>query len=483
MLFRLSYSYTFIPNLNFDLLSLSVLLSIFLVVLLLTIFIPWYISTEPGMYQFYMLILVFTISILILSITQVRLIFLIFWEVLRISSYLLVSWWNRRNLANSLALVRLLSSRIGDICLFIVVLGSNFLETNMNSFLILMGFSSKSAQFVFFPWLLRAIERPGPVSALLHSSTLVLAGVILRFRLKETRITWGLIISRMRGVILRVIRTSIFVDIKKRVASSTVYNIGFIFLWIYIREYSILYIHMVFHAVIKASIFVLLRVASHLLNVQDIRAFLGYSHKQIFRLFVCLLAILSLLPLVRVLVFKEARVEIVIDHNVNVWLFFAMYMISCLGFVFFVEYLTLMSKQNINNSKFISFPSYIHFSLIIGITLAVLLIFFLPELTIRNISIFTNYTEILLVSLILCLYISRRSSLLEIQYVSKYNSFILGNLNSIKKQFMRIEFFLLVHTLKKTEWSMTKHWHNGSKLNYSAIFILATIILALSANI
>ena len=150
MLFRLSYTSKFILSVNFDLLSLSVILSVSLVIALLSVFIPWYMHSEPKMYQFYLLIRVFTISILFLSITQVRLIFLIFWEILRISSYLLVSWWKRRDLANSLALVRLLSSRIGDICLFLVVLGSNNFENFIISFLILIGFSSKSAQFVFF---------------------------------------------------------------------------------------------------------------------------------------------------------------------------------------------------------------------------------------------------------------------------------------------------------------------------------------------
>ena len=119
------FNYTSYNNIlcifKFDMLSLSVYSSIFVVLTLLVIYIPWYMSTEPSKYQFYTLIGFFSSSILLLSITKLRLVFLIFWEFLRISSYLLVSWWRRRQLARSLAVVGLLSSRVRDICLFIII--------------------------------------------------------------------------------------------------------------------------------------------------------------------------------------------------------------------------------------------------------------------------------------------------------------------------------------------------------------------------
>nr|BBB04279.1 NADH dehydrogenase subunit 5 [Salpa fusiformis] len=477
MLFGLSYTSKFILSVNFDLLSLSVMLSVSLVIALLSVFIPWYMHSEPKMYQFYLLIGVFTISILFLSITQVGLMFLIFWEILGISSYLLVSWWKGRDLANSLALVGLLSSRIGDICLFLVVLGSNNFENFMISFLILMGFSSKSAQFVFFPWLLGAMEGPGPVSALLHSSTLVLAGVILGFRMKDMGIGSGLLISGMGGIILGVVGTSMFVDLKKRVACSTVYNVGFMFLWIYLGEYGILYVHMVFHAVIKASTFVLLGVAAHLLNMQDIRAFLGYTHKQMFSLFIMLLAMLSMLPLVGVLSFKESGVEMLGDNGINIWLFVSLLVVSCLGFIFFIEYVLLLSKQNISNTKFIPFPSYIHGSLLSKMGLVIVIFYFMIEMDFGNISIFTNYPMLLGISLIYAMYMAGRNSFLDMQYVSKYNSTVMGNINSFKKQLIGLEFFLMVLVPLKLEGEGFKMWSHNSKLSYSILFSLMMIIV------
>ena len=119
------FNYTSYNNLTFifkfDMLSLSVFTSICIVLTLLVMYIPWYMATEPNKFQFYLLIGFFSSSIFFLSITKLRIIFLIFWEFLRISSYLLVSWWGGRQLARSLAVVRLLSSRVRDICLFIII--------------------------------------------------------------------------------------------------------------------------------------------------------------------------------------------------------------------------------------------------------------------------------------------------------------------------------------------------------------------------
>lgn len=167
---------------SIDILSLSVIVSVTFVIFLLRVYIPWYIGQEPLKIQFYGLICAFTFSILILSITSVGLIFLVFWEILRICSYLLVGWWKRRTVATSIAVVGLLSSRLRDACLFLIVLRPLQESSLCKRVLIIIAVSSKSAQLVYFPWLLGAIERPRPVSALLHSSTLVLARVILSYR-------------------------------------------------------------------------------------------------------------------------------------------------------------------------------------------------------------------------------------------------------------------------------------------------------------
>lgn len=479
-----SYSIDELCILTMDFIALSVMVSVFLVLSLLYFYIPWYMASEPRKFQFFFLIILFSSSILFLSLVKFGLLFLFFWETLRVSSYLLVSWWKGRDLANSFALVRLLSSRIRDVCLFLVISGCDFFERFLFSLLFLMAFSSKSAQFLFFPWLLRAIERPRPVSALLHSSTLVLAGVILSYRLKEirARIDFGLLFSRILRLLLRVIGTIAFTDLKKRVACSTVYNVRFIFVWVYLSEYEILSMHMLFHAIIKSSTFVLLRVSSHLLNIQDIRHFLRYGHKHVTLLFILLLRLLSILPLVGVLSFKETRVEMLIDRSLNIQTFLRLFLISSVGFLFFIEYLSLLPKHVFSNTKFVPLPSFTHVYLFITLPLAIVLSSHQTSNSLGNTRMVSSYVFLLVLRLLIGVLLLGRTFVLDFQYVSKYNSTYIRNLNSIKQQFSNLELFLNLRVVKKTEWFVSKNWRHNSKLSsvllFSSIFVMLLLILS-----
>lgn len=479
-----SYSLDELCVLTIDFIALSVIVSVLLVLSLLYFYIPWYIASEPGKFQFFFLIILFSSSILFLSLVKFRLLFLFFWETLGVSSYLLVSWWKRRDLANSFALVRLLSSRIRDVCLFLVISGCDFFERFLFSLLFLIAFSSKSAQFVFFPWLLRAIEGPRPVSALLHSSTLVLARVILSYRLKEigAGIDFRLLFSRVLRLLLRVIGTMAFTDLKKRVACSTVYNVRFMFVWVYLSEYEILSIHILFHAIIKSSTFVLLRVSSHLLNIQDIRHFLRYRHKHVTLLFILLLGLLSLLPLIRVLSFKETRVEILIDRSLNMQTFLRLFLISSVRFLFFIEYVSLLPKHVFNSAKFVPLPSFTHVYLFLTLPLAIILSSHQNVVSLGNTRIVSSYAFLLMIGRAISILILGRTFVLDFQYVSKYNSTYIGNLNSIKQQFSNIELFLNLGVVKKTEWFISKNWRHNSKLSsvllFSSMFIILVLLIS-----
>jgi len=460
---------------SIDILSLSVIVSVAFVISLLRVYIPWYMRQEPLKIQFYGLISAFTFSILMLSITNVGLIFLVFWEILRICSYLLVGWWKRRTVATSIAVVGLLSSRIRDACLFLIVLRPLQASSLCIKILIIIAVSSKSAQVLYFPWLLRAIERPRPVSALLHSSTLVLARVILTYRITELRTIVFLFYSGILGIILRVFGTAVFIDLKKRVACSTIYNIRFIFIWIYIGYTSVLFTHMVVHAIVKASTFVLLRVSSHLLNVQDYRIFLRFSNKQITRIFILLIYLLSLLPLLGVLAFKEYRLELMSSISItNLVLYAVAIRVRVTGFLFILEYSILLNSSYTSSFKNLVSPLIVHKFMcitLIPVRLIIAVLAYIRPLSTDD--LISNYSLLLRIAIFLLLLFNGRTYFLNFNYVSDYNTIFLRNIYSTKLAILGLEYHSMFSKLNKSEWLL----YTNSRPKLASRILFITILL------
>lgn len=427
-----------------------------------------------GKSWFALFVRTFSCTIVVLSITPLSLVFLFYWEILRICSYLLVSWWRRRDLARSFAIVRLLASRLRDICLFLIIMGPFHQSSLSHLLLIVLAISSKSAQMFFFPWLLGAIEGPGPVSALLHSSTLVLAGVVLAYRLgNETRlIKESLLVSGIRGIVVRVCRRFLLLDLKIRVACSTVYNVRFIFIWIYLRELGILYIHIFVHAIIKSSTFIVLGISAHLSENQDMRTFAGSISKHVISLYLFLSSTLTLLPLrVGLLFLKEDSVDLIIRNSINNFLFLSIFTISVVGFIFFVEFVYLIINHKFSLPITLPFPSFVHSGMIRGILLMYRVTSSWSSNYNNNVSVFVNYSLMLLMVVIVSYLLKRRSGLHNWQYISAFNSSMLGNLSYSKTLVMEIEFFINVRLWKRSEWFIFKNWGYRSKISFRFLFL------------
>lgn len=456
------------------------MISVSFVVRILILFIPWYISGEMGKTWFILFVRTFSCTIVVLSITPLSLVFLFYWEILRICSYLLVSWWRGRDLARSFAIVGLLASRLRDICLFLIIIRPFHQSSILHLVLIALAISSKSAQIFFFPWLLRAIERPGPVSALLHSSTLVLARVVLAYRLSnETRlIKESLVVSGIGGITVRVCRRFLLLDLKMRVACSTVYNVRFIFIWIYLREFGILYIHIFVHAIIKSSTFILLRVSSHLSENQDIRTFAGSIQKHVVSIYLFLSSTLTVLPLrVGLLFLKEDSVDLIMTNSINNFLFISIFTISVVGFIFFVEFVYLIMNHKFSLPITLPFPSFVHSRLIGRMLLIYRVTSSWSSSYNNNVSIFINYSLILLIVVAISYFIKRRSGLHNWQYITSFNSAILRNLSYSKSLVIEMEFFINIRLWKGSEWFIFKNWRHGSKISFRFLFL--TIIISM----
>nr|UTE83884.1 NADH dehydrogenase subunit 5 [Trichogomphus mongol] len=249
-----------------------------------------YMEGDVYINRFIMLVSMFVLSMMLLIISPNLISILLGWDGLGLVSYCLVIYYQNVKSYNA-GMITALSNRIGDVALlmsiawmlnygsfnyiFYVDYMKNSMEMNVIASLILLAAMTKSAQIPFSPWLPAAMAAPTPVSALVHSSTLVTAGVYLlirfNFALTEFLLLLLLFIGTMT-MFMAGIGANFEFDLKKIIALSTLSQLGLMMGILALGEFKLAFFHLLTHALFKALLFMCAGCIIHNLgNCQDIR--------------------------------------------------------------------------------------------------------------------------------------------------------------------------------------------------------------------
>nr|QNP09760.1 NADH dehydrogenase subunit 5 [Ochthebius sp. IBE<ESP> AN76] len=257
-----------------------------------------YMLGDLNMNRFIMLVSMFVLSMMLLIISPNLISILLGWDGLGLVSYCLVIYYQNVKSYNA-GMLTALTNRLGDVSLLIVIswmmnYGSwnyiyylDFMKNDslmmMINYLVIFAAFTKSAQIPFSSWLPAAMAAPTPVSSLVHSSTLVTAGVYLlirfNFSFDKNMMMIMLFISSMT-MFMAGLGANFEYDLKKIIALSTLSQLGLMMSILFLGEYKLAFFHLLTHALFKALLFMCAGCMIHNLNnCQDIR-FMGGLIKQ-----------------------------------------------------------------------------------------------------------------------------------------------------------------------------------------------------------
>ncbi|MEZ4526496.1 MAG: NADH-quinone oxidoreductase subunit L [Desulfobacterales bacterium] len=257
-----------------------------------------YMAGDPGFSRYYACMSLFAWAMISLTISPTLLQLYVFWELVGLASYLLIGFWFEKFSASEAGKKAFVMTRLGDVAfllglLIVLIHLGNLNVQDMNSpevknhispalitlsaLLIFGGIIGKSAQFPLLTWLPDAMEGPTPVSALLHSATMVAAGVYLFarlfpfFSLSSTAMSICLFIGTI-SMLLASTMAMVARDIKQVWAYSTISQLGFMIMGLAAGGYFAGVFHLTTHAGFKALLFLCSGVFIHAFHSNDMFA-------------------------------------------------------------------------------------------------------------------------------------------------------------------------------------------------------------------
>tara|TARA_Y100001970_G_scaffold42776_1_gene53290 strand:- start:73614 stop:75671 length:2058 start_codon:yes stop_codon:yes gene_type:complete len=260
-----------------DNITAIMLLVVALIGFLVHLYSTEYMKDDPRYSRYFAFLGIFIFSMNGIVLADSLIMMYIFWELVGLSSFLLIGFWFEKKNPPMAANKAFLTNRVGDIGMFIGIMilyfhvGSfNIKEiisgvSDMNSglltlagLLVFMGAVGKSAQFPLHIWLPNAMEGPTPVSALIHAATMVAAGVYMTFRIFPFLTPDALSVIAVIGAITALMAAITAItrnDIKAVLAYSTISQLGYMIMAIGVGAPVYAFFHLVTHAMFKACLF------------------------------------------------------------------------------------------------------------------------------------------------------------------------------------------------------------------------------------
>nr|YP_004300496.1 NADH dehydrogenase subunit 5 [Pristionchus pacificus]ADZ52299.1 NADH dehydrogenase subunit 5 [Pristionchus pacificus] len=358
-------------SLKFNMYFNSVLFSfiLMLVTFSVLVFSTYYLNSELNFNYYYFVLLIFVGSMFSLNYSNSVFTMLLSWDLLGISSFFLVLFYNNWDSCSG-AMNTALTNRLGDYFMFVffsgcIFSGYFFMSFSFFSFfmvmmLVLTAFT-KSAQFPFSSWLPKAMSAPTPVSSLVHSSTLVTAGLILlmnfNYLIMHKNVLFMCLAIGIFTMFFSSITALVEEDLKKVVALSTLSQMGFSMVTLGLGLNFISFIHLVSHALFKSCLFMQVGYIIHCsFGQQDGR---NYSNNGNLPNFIQLQLLVTLFCLCG-LIFSSGAVS----KDFILEMFFMNNHMIIFGLMFFISvYLTFGYSYRLWKSFFLSFNKVMnHFS-------------------------------------------------------------------------------------------------------------------------
>jgi len=320
-----------------DQLTAIMLIVVTSVSLMVQVYSLGYMRQDPGHARYFAYMALFTSAMLglVLAINIIQL--YVFWELVGVSSYLLIGFWHERPAAAAAAKKAFIITRIGDVGFLIAILylflqADQFALENLNAFHIpdiwqvaqplamggailggtaltwfalgiFAGAAGKSGQFPLHSWLPDAMEGPTPVSALIHAATMVAAGVFLVarfypvFQASENALTVVALVGAFTALMAATMAL-VMNDIKRVMAYSTISQLGYMMAALGVGAYGAAVFHLLTHASFKALLFMGAGSVNHATGTFDMRYMGGLWRRMPLTYLLTLVAGLSLVGII-----------------------------------------------------------------------------------------------------------------------------------------------------------------------------------------